>query len=617
MAQSKRAKRKNALLDEEVYTYKPTKKDKIRAILRKRLKIEAKTENQRLFIDAIKDPSVEFVIGSGISGCGKAQPLTAPILTPNGWNLMGDIKVGDFVIAGDGTPTEVIGVFPQGEKDIYTVAFDDGTSTECCGEHLWLTQTYLDRRFLDKKTGIRSQRSGTVKSTKEIAETLIYCNHTNHTIPTVLPVQFTTKDFLIDPYVLGALLGDGGLTQKVTFSTADVESINELGKILGDDYVIKHYAKYSFNIKAAKGKKNGLLFALRKMGLIGTKSETKFIPSEYLLGDVNQRLSLLQGLLDTDGSISKNGMKIEFSSASQMLANGLVELVQSLGGIARKTSKKTFYTKEGERIHCQLSYRVSISMNPLLVPFRLSRKVERYVPRTTYAPKRFIKSVELVGRELAQCIMVAHESHLYLTNDYIVTHNTFLALVEALNLLQDDKNHYDEIMIFKSITPLKGEDIGALPGNVDEKLLFIYQSFFMQLEKLIPADELKKLYDEKIIKIMPLGTIRGISIPATTIVIVDEVQNLTSEKVHTAKSRMSEGAKMILIGDEKQCDTKVWEDNGLTYLVQCYTNVHPSIEVISFNEDDSVRSPLIKMFQQTFDKYSANLAKIDKESRRK
>ena len=194
---------------------------------------------------------------------------------------------------------------------------------------------------------------------------------------------------------------------------------------------------------------------------------------------------------------------------------------------------------------------------------------------------------------------------------------SFLALVEALNLLQDDKNHYDEIMIFKSITPLKGEDIGALPGTVDEKLLFIYQSFFMQLEKLIPADELKKLYDEKIIKIMPLGTIRGISISATTIVIIDEVQNLTSEKVHTAKTRMSEGAKMILIGDEKQCDTKVWEDNGLTYLVECYSNVHPSIEVITFNEDDSVRSPLIKMFQQTFDKYTAKLAKLDKESRKK
>lgn len=192
---------------------------------------------------------------------------------------------------------------------------------------------------------------------------------------------------------------------------------------------------------------------------------------------------------------------------------------------------------------------------------------------------------------------------------------SFLALVEALNLIQDDKNHFDEIMIFKSITPLKGEDIGALPGTVDEKLLFIYQSFFMQLEKLIPADELKKLYDEKIIKIMPLGTIRGISIPATTIVIVDEVQNLTSEKVHTAQTRMSEGAKMILIGDEKQCDTKIWEDNGLTYLVESYKDVHPSIEVIIFNEDDSVRSPLIKMFQQNFDKYSVKLASNNKKNK--
>jgi phosphate starvation-inducible PhoH-like protein len=194
---------------------------------------------------------------------------------------------------------------------------------------------------------------------------------------------------------------------------------------------------------------------------------------------------------------------------------------------------------------------------------------------------------------------------------------TFLALVEALNLLQDDKNHYDEIMIFKSITPLKGEDIGALPGTVDEKLLFIYQSFFMQLEKLIPADELKKLYDEKIVRVMPLGTIRGISIPANTIVIVDEVQNLTSEKVHAAKTRIAEGSKMILIGDESQCDTKEWEDNGLTYLTDCYTNVHPAIEVISFTNEDSVRNPLIQLFQRTHDNYKAKLAKKKTETQNK
>lgn len=194
---------------------------------------------------------------------------------------------------------------------------------------------------------------------------------------------------------------------------------------------------------------------------------------------------------------------------------------------------------------------------------------------------------------------------------------TFLALVEALNLLQNDNNHYDEIMVFKSITPLKGEDIGALPGTVDEKLLFIYQSFFMQLEKLIPADELKKLYDEKIVRIMPLGTIRGISIPANTIVIVDEVQNLTTEKVHSAKTRIAEGAKMILIGDESQCDTHEWEDNGLTYLTQCYNNVHPAIEVIIFNQDDSVRNPLMKMFQQTYENYSAKLAAKKAESQKR
>lgn len=599
----KKTKRRNASFDDEAYQYKPTKKDNIRCLLKRKIKLEAKSANQTLFMNALRDKSKSLVIASGISGCGKAQPLTTPVLTPDGWKPMGEIKTGDKVITANGTPTDVTGVFPQGKKEIYRVSFDDGTSTECCNEHLWLTQTYLDRRHINKKSGFKEQRVATVKSTKEIFNSIVYNDHTNHSIPVVSPIQFTTKDFKIDPYLLGSLLGDGSLVNKVMFSSADMESITELQLILGNDYILKHYKNHDFNIKAAKGKKNHLLFTLRELGLIGCKSETKFVPKEYLFGDVNQRLALLQGLMDTDGTISKNGIKIEFSSSSEELASNVVALVQSLGGIARQSTKKTHYTKNGERIHCLLSHRVSISMNPELIPFRLSRKVERYIPRTTYLPKRFIKSVEKIGEEEAQCIMVADESHLYITNDFIVTHNTFLSIVESLNLLFDENNGYEEIVIFKSIKMLDGEDMGFLPGDKDEKLQYIYQSFFMQLEKLMSPEILKKLYEDGIIKVLPLGAIRGVSINPRTIVIVDEVQNLSVEKVHTVITRMEEGSKLICIGDVYQRDHKNKSDNGLLYLNDNFKEISPSIEVVEFCKEDSVRSPLIAMFQDIFERH--------------
>lgn len=182
---------------------------------------------------------------------------------------------------------------------------------------------------------------------------------------------------------------------------------------------------------------------------------------------------------------------------------------------------------------------------------------------------------------------------------------TFLSIATALEELRNPDSPYDELIIFKSVKLLEGEDMGFLPGDKNEKLQFIYQSFFMQLERLIAPGMLEKLLDDKIgcIKVLPLGAIRGISISPSTIVIVDEVQNLSIENTHTLLTRFEEGAKLICIGDEKQRDHRNKQDNGLTYLVDRVAGLSPEISLVQFTEADCVRKKLIKDLQRVFDRY--------------
>ena len=190
------------------------------------------TDRQLEIIKRISNHDTQAVLIDGPAGTAKAQPLDSLILTPDGWIKMGDIQVGDWVMSERGEPIQVDGVFPQGEKEIYEVIFSDGSSTFCCMEHLWFTQTYEDRNARNR-IGERSKNKrkpapklGTVKSLKEISETLTTKGgKRNHYIPLVDPIPFEEQDHLIDPYLMGILLGDGGLTVTTTFSTKDEEIV--------------------------------------------------------------------------------------------------------------------------------------------------------------------------------------------------------------------------------------------------------------------------------------------------------------------------------------------------------------------------------------------------------
>lgn len=368
---------------------------------------------------------------------GKAEPISSLIPTPNGYVRMGDIRIGDYVFGSDGKPTLVTGVFPQGVVPVVDVMFTDGSIVRCCKNHLWNTRT-------------QSQRSKnlpyTTKITSDIQESIKNKHgHRNHEIPVLsAPVEFMDSNIIIDPYIIGCLLGDGSIScGTIQFCSKDTEIIDNIQQALPTGVSISKNKSsihgYDYYItKNNNTPKNTLKDGLRLLDLWGTKSNTKFVPENYLFASSNTRLGVLQGLLDTDGSIfdHRSGRsRIEFSSTSQQLALDVKWLVESLGGIGRLRIRD--YSKEqhiSNFKHNYNSYVVDIVMPDNINPFRLSRKATKHNPSRLV---RLIDDVVDVGEEECQCISVSNMDRLYLTGNFVVTHNTFNDAVIILDEAQN------------------------------------------------------------------------------------------------------------------------------------------------------------------------------------
>jgi len=359
----------------------------------------------------------ELSIVAARPGSGKALPTTALILTPSGWVENGSLKVGSEVIGSDGKPYKILGVYPQGKRKAYRVTFSDDSYVICDLEHLWETQTRKERK---------GKKKATVKTTKEILETLKVNrdNRLNHSIKLVKPVEFFEQHVSVDPYLLGLYLGDGNYQNNPRIYSMDNEILDYLKNQKGSYFTSRSLRAFRFSTEFSR--------ALDELGLKNKKSFDKFIPKNYIFNSIDVRLSILQGLLDTDGYVS--GSHIEYSSASKDLADGVREIVLSLGGRAKITRRMGSYKLNGVSKTTIYNYRVSISFpDNGIVPFRLSRKVKNFKPQTRFQHK-FIKDISFEDAEVEmQCIAVNSPDSLFVTTDYNLTHNTAFMLQSALN----------------------------------------------------------------------------------------------------------------------------------------------------------------------------------------
>lgn len=370
---------------------------------------------------------------SGAIGVGKQNRVTEPVLTPKGWRPIGELKVGDQVIGKNGRATTVTGVYPQHDIQMYRMTFKDGTWIDTGDEHLWEVHE-------SKSVGVKGPdgkwRTKRVLEPRVVTTQWLYDNDLKqgssyrYRIPLVDPVEFAPQEpGPVDPYTLGQFLANGSLHHGTPRLACHEDDRDELmGLIVAPGTRVAWdqspgrrggYIVISSQDRLRRKWSNPLAVAFDRAGLYGVTARDKFIPESYLTDTPENRLALLRGLMDGDGSSYKQINQQIFSTSSPRLAQDVADLVRSLGGYCTVT---TFDRREATE------HQVHVNLDDVC-PFRLSRKVANWRPRTNQRPARSIVKVEKLGREDGVCIKVAAEDSLYVTKDYIVTHNTTYASI--------------------------------------------------------------------------------------------------------------------------------------------------------------------------------------------
>jgi hypothetical protein len=394
-------------------------------------------------------------------GCGKALPLDANVLTPKGFVKMGDVSTGDYVIGSNGTPTKVVGVYPQGINEIFEITFSDGCKAQCTEDHLWKVITPLQKW---------KGKPPKIMTLKEILKSGI--KHANgnrkYKIPIVEPIEFESGYIPpIDPYLLGVLLGDGHLPKigGPCITNPDVEIIQEISKRLPKYTSISNNGGIDYYIRDERTGKNALLSSLNELGLSGKTSDLKFIPKKYLFASIEDRILLLQGLMDTDGNRDETGS--EYATVSKQLSEDMQFLVYSLGGLVNVAIKHPIYTYKGEKKHGKTAYRLHIRFPNSIQPFKLPRK--QVDKRTKYLPTRSIESVKSIGYKQAQCIKVAAPDGLFVMDNFIVTHNT----LTAIELVKKRLHKIDKVVWFCPVS-LKSTIFLEILKHTDSKDIYVF-----------------------------------------------------------------------------------------------------------------------------------------------
>ena len=348
--------------------------------------------------------NVDVCIAGGVLNCGKAQPLKSEILTPNGFVRMGDLKRGDEICDTEGGVQHVEEIYDRGLRDNYRVVFNNGANVECCDEHLWTARDLKSNKYV----------------TIELSEIMKDLRRYKIDMPS--PVAFAYSDELpLSPYLLGIMIGDGSYTDKnsVLHISTDVECVERA----------KCFEDFEYNIKCHKNSMPTIAIhssrirrVFRELGFFGQHSYTKSIPREYLYSSVENRKELLRGLFDTDGYNDRVCSRIEYTTTSEQLCNDVVFLIRSLGGYAKVSTKIGSYNKDGVKHICRKAFRIYCTFENPDEYFTLARKKTGLLKKKPIGLK--IVSVNKIGQEVMRCIKVSSPNSLYITNDFVVTHNT-------------------------------------------------------------------------------------------------------------------------------------------------------------------------------------------------
>ena len=389
---------------------------------------------------------IESVGADGDRLRGKQLCLETELPTPNGFVKLKDLKTGDQLFDESGNICKITKLHPINKSpESYRLTFDDNSTVDACADHLWLTYTKANRISAHR---MKNPSRPAVKNTAEIYKTLKIYNkgvsESNHSVPNCAPLKYSDKDLPIDPYLLGLWLGDGNSSGGV-IESADPEILNNYEH---------HIVKSTLNKSKSCGYRiKGLTTLLNKNNLI----KNKHIPEIYLRGSFEQRLSLLQGLMDTDGCID-NGSRAEFCSVIPDLAKGVHELILSLG-IKCKLNKNESWLYDNR---CQDRFRINFIAR--LPVFRLPRKLAKIRKNNKaifMSTHRYIVDCVKIDSKPMRCITVDSPSHLFLiTRSFIPTHNT------ADIIFYDECQDMPDVAISNTTKILTKAQYGAIGAGV-------------------------------------------------------------------------------------------------------------------------------------------------------
>jgi phosphate starvation-inducible protein PhoH and related proteins len=353
---------------------------------------------------------------------GRAQPVHTKVLTPDGFRPIGELEVGDLVVGSNGEPTPVLGVYPQGPKKIYRLTTQDGATTLCSEDHLWAVKTRYDQR---------RGKPWRVVETKDMVGKLRTAHYRQYELPLLsAPVALPAREVPMDPYALGLHLLDDNARAATPGSAK-----RHVGRAGASTAVVDRVATA--------------------------------IPQDYLHNSAEVRLALLQGLLDANGesAAQRGGVStVRYSVSAPQVSENVIELVRSLGGVA----------------HVRGQF-VDIRLPAGVEPFRLRRKLDKYQAAGGGGrPMRFVDRLEEAGTEEAVCIQVAAADSLYVTEDYLLTHNTlndaFIILDEAQNTSPEQMKMFLTRLGFGSKIVVTGDVTQVdLPGGQQSGLRVVQE----------------------------------------------------------------------------------------------------------------------------------------------
>lgn len=412
-------------------------------------------------------------------GKGKMLPNSTIVYTPNGYKIWKDIHPGDYLYGDNGKPTKVLEEFNHKSKPIYKLTLKDGRIAYAGLEHLWTIK--YGNKLLTVDTQWIIENGFGKRIIKGKCHKPIECRAF---LPINKAIEIPYKKVSIDPYLLGLILGDGCLgyanSKGVLFSsTVKDQKIYE--SLLNTK--IREYKDNNCFIEDADIKNKLIELCLYK-----TKSDNKFIPDIYKYNSKEVRLEVLKGLMDTDGSAFSNG--IEYISKSKQLAEDVLWLGRSLGIRGTLTSKFVKYKDEIKEY-----FRVRFITTKTI--FKLPRKIEKIKQRNSNYLKNqenyvAITSIEYSHNEDAKCVIVDNDSHLFLMNDFIVTHNSFkVASMATRNFILGENKEVCEKV--KSVVVASNTEYLRKDGTLNKILAM---TDFLALNTQYPSSRLKSSNQE-------------------------------------------------------------------------------------------------------------------------